>query len=48
MQRRSQIHGFDYANSIAVSPNGDIVFATGSNDGAYATAGYDTTISALR
>jgi hypothetical protein len=97
MQRRSQIHSFDYANSIAVSPNGDIVFATGnsqeetgealitlayntftghqlwvqrwfdgsgfavaasphgdtvfvtgSNDGACATAGYDTTISALR
>jgi hypothetical protein len=31
MQRRSQIHSFDYANSIAVSPNGDIVFAIGNS-----------------
>jgi WD40 repeat protein len=36
------------ANSVAVSPDGNAVFATGDNDGAYATAGYDTTIGALR
>ena len=33
---------------MAASPHGDTVFVTGSNDGAYATAGYDTTIGALR
>jgi WD40 repeat protein len=33
--------------SVAVSPDSDAVYVTGSNDGAYATAGYDTTIGAL-